>query len=552
MRERSATILCALCLGLLSLGLFWHVAFFKTINLDDPWYLVSNQQVNQGLSWQGALDAFGSSQVTYWHPMATLSAMADFTLFGPYPGPHHLSSLFFHAMAVILFFLALKKMTGALWPSTLAALLFAVHPVNLEAFCWLTQRKTILTGFFGAGTLLTYAYYAAKPGVGRYLGVFFLFALCVMSKPSATPLPLALLLLDFWPLCRLDLGQNCGVQPDFGRASLSWLILEKVPLLFLSLGTTIMTFVTGIPYGGLNLLEGIPLLLRLENALLALVTYLGKFFYSAGPTVYVPFPSSLSIRNVAGALLVLFLVTAWVARNIKKSPHQAVGLLWFLLCMSPVIGVIQVGFFPAWADRYAYLPFMGLYMAVAWTVHSWIMAAPRFKKWIGAMTMAWVVILGLSAWGQSRYWANDRLLFSRAICHVPESMIVQNNYAVALIDDGLYDKAIFHYRKALSLALERMDSGFIADIHFNLGNAYLKLDDMQQAEMEYKMAIQSNPRLVQAYNNLGLVLKGQGLDWQARACFEKSLEIDPGFPDAKNNLEDMAQNLGAPSQAAID
>ena len=214
-------------------------------------------------------------------------------------------------MGVGVFFLALEKMTGKIWPSVIAAFLFAVHPINVEAICWLTQRKTILTGLFGAATLLAYAYYARKPAMGRYLWVFAMFALCVMSKPSATPLPLALLLLDYWPLYRLDLGQDCPNASPFPHATSFQLILEKIPLLCLSLVTIAMTYVTGIPYGGFCLTEGAPLLLRLENALTALVIYLGKVFYSKGPTVFVPFPESVSIWKVAGAFMVLCAVFAW-------------------------------------------------------------------------------------------------------------------------------------------------------------------------------------------------------------------------------------------------
>lgn len=535
MQNSRALIFWAIGLGLISFGLYWQTIHFGAVNLDDPWYLVSNPQVNQGLSWQAVKHAFGPEQATYWHPMATLSAMTDFSLFGPRPGGHHFSSALIHAATAALFFLALHAMTRQLWPSLLAALLFAVHPINVEAVCWLTQRKTILTGLFCAAALLSYAHYARKPGFLRYLWVFVLSGFCVMSKPSAAPLPIALLLIDYWPLRRLP-------QSGPGR-----LILEKIPLLCLSLLTMIMTYITGLPYGGLNLVQGVPMLLRLENAFVATIVYLGKFFYSTGPTVYVPFPGALPWWKPVLALLLIAAMTALALRFCKKAPQLIVGLLWFLVFLTPVIGVIQAGVFPAWADRYAYLPYWGLYIAAAWTIFSLKKADFGFEKWATALAAVWVCLLGFSAWTQAGAWANDVALFSRAVRNVPNSLMLRHNYGVALMGDGRYGEAVNQYEKALALISPKDGPGYPAYLRFSLGNAHLGNKDAASAEREYKAAIALAPRFFQAYNNLGLVYWGRGLENKAQACFNKALEINPNFQDAKNNLEDMGRSREAPN-----
>ena len=216
------------------------------------------------------------------------------------------------------------------------------------------------------------------------------------------------------------------------------------------------------------------------------------------------------------------------------------GLLWFSLFLSPVIGVIQVGVFPAWADRYVYLPYWGLYVGIAWTIYSWVKAAPGLRKWVGALTAAWIVMLGGAAWTQSQAWASDRSLFAQAIRNAPNSLILHNNYAVGLAGDRFYDQAIVHYQKALSLFPGTMAPGFRAHVHYNLGNAYMGKNDPGQAEREYMSAVVLDPAFVQAHNNLGLALRGQGREEAARRCFTKALEINPGFQDARNNLKDMA------------
>lgn len=534
--RRILPILCAIIITALTVSVYWQVKDYGPINLDDNWFITENPLVIHGFTKKSVIQAFGTHHATYWVPVTTLSVMADMEFFGPNYGMHHLANLFFHTIGAILLFFALRAMTGAVWTSALAATLFAVHPINVETVCWLAQRKTILTGFFWSATLLFYAFYAKKPGFLRYFWVFLATGLCLMSKPSALPLPFVLLVIDYWPLCRVDWGPDCGNGPIFAKTTVPGLILEKIPLFILSFASMVFSCLSGHKWGGLSLSGEVPFFLRVENALVSCVKYLGKLVWHQGPSVFYPFPKEIPAWQVCGAIFILVCLAVIIIKNAKKAPFLLTGFLWFGAYLGPACGVAQVKFFPAMADRFVYLPAMGLFVAIAWTLRALAQNRPVAKKIIPPAVAVAVLGLGVAAWNQAGFWQNNLLLFSQATKTVPKSYVAQHNLAVALDAKGEHERAIFHYKKTIGLF---PDSPLP---YYNLGNTLFAMGKAEQAADLYKKTLFLDPDFTRAHNNLGLILLERGDMAQALNHFHKALAINPNFIPAINNIEDALNN----------
>jgi protein O-mannosyl-transferase len=402
-----------------ALALLTVLAFLPSLGngyviLDDPLYVTANREVRQGITLEGAAWALTANVANNWHPLTVLSHMLDVEVFGLPPVGHHLTSLLLHLAGVLLLFEALRRMTGAAYRSALVAALFAVHPTRVESVAWISERKDVLSGLFWMLALLAYLGWVRRPSAGRYLLVTLALALGLAAKPMVVTLPCVLLLLDFWPL---------------GRRGLRGLIVEKIPLFALSAASSVVT----LHYQRTSMapLDVLPWDLRLANAAVSYVSYLGKAFLPRNLAVFYPFPMEIPAWKTAGAVLLLALVTALAVWRARKSPWLLVGWLWFLGTLVPVIGLVQVGR-QAMADRYTYLPFVGLFLAVVWGTAEWAERRGALRPVLGALAV--LAILGLAGMtrAQTRHWRDGVTLFRHALAVTGNNPLARQGLARAL------------------------------------------------------------------------------------------------------------------------
>jgi len=483
------------------------------VNYDDNTYVYENQEVLNGLTRKGIAWAFTHSVNSNWHPLTMLSYMLDHQLYGLNPGGYHLTNIQLHTVAVILLFLVLENMTGAIWRSAFVAALFAIHPLHVESVAWVSERKDVLSGVFFMLTLGAYVRYARAPrSLGRYLLVMFLFALGLMSKPMLVTLPFVLLLLDYWPLGRMDLG--------FGK-----LILEKVPLLALSAlacGVALLTQKESM--------AEFPLSLRLGNALASCAIYLGQMIYPAGLAMPYPFPrEGVPLWKIAGAVLLLAVFSGVAFAWRRERPYVLTGWLWYLGMLVPVIGIVQVGS-QARADRYTYLPQIGISLLATWMVADISVSWPRRRLALGCCSAIVLASLGLCAHRQTAWWRDSQTLWNRALACTERNGVAHSNLATALLENGRAEEGIAHYQKALEI-----DPGN-ADAHDNLGNALLQTNRVNEAIAHYQKALEIQPGNADAHNNLGNALQLTNRVEEAIPHYRRALEIRPDFASAHANL----------------
>ena len=483
---------CALLLLAVAL-VFGQTVGHEFVNYDDDDYIYENSQVTRGLTSEGVGWAFTRSHSGNWHPLTWMSHMLDCECYGLRPGGHHLSNVLLHAATAILLFLALRQMTGRLWPSALVAVVFAVHPLRVESVAWVTERKDLLSGLFFMLTLAAYARYAGRPfSPARYLAVVVLFALGLMAKPMLVTLPFVLLLLDYWPLDRFDGSPRRGLR----------LIVEKIPLLLLAMASCMVT----LQVQSMAFAEGraTPFSLRIANALLAYVTYLGQIFWPAGLSVLYPYPTqSLPMWKVAGASLVLAAITSSAMAGWRKRPYLLVGWLWYLGMLVPVIGLVQVGT-QAMADRYTYLAQIGPYLVLVWGSES-MCRGWTWRRWMcGAASALIVAGLIACAWRQATYWRNSETLWTHTLAHTAENFLAHNNFGVDLARQGRLDEAMAQYRSALEI-----NPGY-PEANVNLAGLLSRRGKDQEAIAYYERALRNVRERVEIHFTLGTVLRRQG------------------------------------------
>lgn len=512
MPKRQNTItLFAVLLFLGTLAVYSPALKNGFVNYDDPAYVTENPQVMQGLTLENVKCAFRSTAEANWHPLSWISHMLDVQCFGLRAEGHHAQSMFWHALNVVLLFFLLAKATGFAGRSAVVAGLFAVHPLNVEAVAWVAERKTVLCTFFFLLTLAAYGWYAMRPGVGRYALMASLFAMSLMSKPTAITLPLALLLTDFWPLER------------FPATPLSQLITEKIPLLLMSMASAAITIYAQRVGGAVGLMTALPLGMRVKNAIYSYVLYIGKSLYPSSLAVFHPHPEgALGIwRVLASAALLIALTTLfWVLRRRR---YLFAGWAWFLVSLLPMIGIMQVGR-QGWADRYAYVPLWGLFVIGVWLASEG--AAQISMSRTGQVAIAIVVLLGYSAatYIQIGYWKNSYTLFSHAIRVTVANSIAEGNLGSALMEMGRPDLAVAHLQRALQITPS------MAIAHYNLGTLLHRANQLPEARQEYELAVKyaSDPQEVaQAHNNLGVLLNQLGEKDEALAEFTQAIVANP-------------------------
>ena len=563
-------VIC-LVLVVVTLGVYWPLTGHPFINFDDNQYIVENPHVTSGLSWNNVVWAFQSGEAANWHPLTWISHMIDCDLFGLNPSGHHLMNLLFHIANTLLLFLLLKRMTGAMWRSAFVAALFAWHPLHVESVAWASERKDTLSAFFWMLTLLAYVRYAKKPTVTGYLLTLLLFACGLMSKPMVVTLPFVLLLLDFWPLNRLRRpglvaesipenvpGQNPAVKGPARTAS--FLIVEKTPFFALAAAASTVTFLVQKTAGAF---WESPLPLRMANVALAYVRYLSKLFWPTDLAIVYPYPHHWSALWVAGATLLLMAWSAWCVFRAGRDPYLITGWFWFLGTLVPTIGLVQAGA-QSMADRYTYLPSIGLFIVVVWGVNDLLDSWPARKTFLpvaGGLVLAGCLAVTSI---QLNYWQSGTQLFLHAVSVTTDNYVADNVLGKAFEKSGQKDKALFLYSETVrlepryspgqfNLAMSLMEYGKTdealehlriaanlsphdPDIQYDLGTYFLQQDQLEEAARHFNIALADGPAFPETHNALGSVLSRQGRLDEAIAQFSEALRLNPSFAAAHLNL----------------
>jgi protein O-mannosyl-transferase len=521
--RRTWLIICiCIALAVLTWGVFGQTLRYDFVNYDDPRYVYQNTTITSGINLANIAWAFTHIHSENWHPLTTITHMLDCQLHGLNAGWHHFTNVLLHCLAVVLLFVALERMTGALWRSAFVAAVFAVHPLHVESVAWIAERKDVLSALFFMLTLLAYLRYTRASSIGRYLTVALVVACGLMSKPMLVTLPFVLLLLDYWPLGRFETHRS-----NTGRRLLQ-LVLEKTPLIALSAVSSIVTFLA--QRGAIGWTEQLPVSARISNALVAYVVYIRQMFWPAGLAVFYPHPENrLPVWEISLALIFLVGITTAALVLRKKAPYLVTGWLWYLGMLVPVIGLVQVGW-QGHADRYTYLPQIGLYIAVTWAVTD-LTRAWRFQRMaLGAAALVVVGALSWRGWLQTSYWRDSETLFTHALAVTSNNDVALNNLGIIFLDKGQLDDAISKLQAAIDL---RPENG---PAHDNLAKALLKKGQVAEAMVHYRKFLEIEPQNVEARNTLGTALIQQGRLSEAIAQWQEALAIQPDNGNAASNL----------------
>lgn len=513
----------------------FHAGFLR---YDDDRYVVENPYVRSGLHWNTVTWAFTTFEQANWHPLTWLSHALDSQLFGMNPFGHHFINLLLHAANVMLLFLLLQWLTGYTGCSLAVAVLFAVHPVNVESVAWIAERKTLLCMFFFLLTLLAYVRFVRSPNVARYVAVLVGFAMALLSKPMAITLPFTLLLLDYWPLGRWRSRNAADIRGSFipERRSNSWLVVEKLPLFAMSAASAVLTMKAQRAGGAVGVKYST--LAHLQNAIVSYVLYIEKFVWPSRLAALYPYPQDGWPNTVVlGAAASLIVVTGLVLKY-RDRGYLFWGWFFYLGTMVPMIGLVQVGN-QAMADRYAYLPFVGLFVMVVWGIAE---LASRFaiRKYVFASAL--MVVSGFCAvtYRQLAYWHDDFSLWSHALAVTSRNFVAEDNFGNALINAGKYDEGIAHFRNAAEI--EPGDP--VSEV--NLGIYAQQHGDLQQAAARYQYALQlaSDPQVrAAAYANLGGVYYALHEYQRAQDSFASALRLGSRNPFIFLHMGLMAQKV---------
>ena len=517
----------------ITLAVFGQTIRYDFVNFDDDLYVYNSPAIKAGLTVKGITFAFISQHAGNWHPLTTVSHMLDCQLYGLNADWHHATNVFLHIIAVLLLFQVLRKMTDAPWKSAVVAALFAVHPLHVESVAWVSERKDVLSAVFFFLTLGAYVHYAQSRSIMRYLLVTVLFVAGLMAKSMLVTAPVVLILLDYWPLNRIR-----GQQADVGRPLLE-LVIEKIPLFVLSAGACVITFV--LQKRATGAIPPLPLLWRLENALASYVIYIWKTLWPTRLGVFYPHPNNtLSIGQVIFAVALLVAVTAAAAIFRSQRPYLLTGWFWYVVMLFPVIGVIQVGE-QGHADRYTYLPSIGLFLAAVWFTAD-IAKVRRSQSRLVVATAITTVLLPVLAWTafvQTSYWRNSRTLWNHALAVTSDNDVAHNNLGYLCAERGELDEAISHFESAAKIRSGKTNPHYDAGsafVQMNLADALARKDRSDEAMVHYEEAIRLQPYYADAYYNRGNVLFAKGRIDEAIADWEWTLQLQPNDADAHTSL----------------
>jgi tetratricopeptide (TPR) repeat protein len=525
--------LAGISVGLIAL--IW-VVFGQTlthafVNFDDESYVYANPTVSRGISPQAISWAFSHIVSHNWHPLTTISHMLDCQLFDLKPGGHHFTNVLVHTIATILLLIALYQMTGAMWRSAFVAAVFAIHPLHVESVAWIAERKDVLSAVFFMLTLIAYVQWTRKQSVGRYVLMSILFAGGLMSKPMLVTVPFVLLILDYWPLQRFQ-ERNADIRK---------LLVEKLPLLILVIPVGVITML--IQRHGINSVENVSLPWRIGNALVSICIYLRQLVWPTGLAVLYPhLGANLPVWEIAIAIALTIALTIALFVTRKNRPWLWSGWLWYLVMLVPVIGIIQVGS-QAHADRYSYLPQIGLYVAIAWLVADVSRRWSRRNIILTAAATLTIVAFACLAWRQAHYWRDSEALWTHTL-NVTESAVAHERLASALLDKNRVDESVVQAQLAINL--DPSD----ASAQNDFGVALARKGQLDAALTHFLKALEADPNLPRLQYNIANALASKGDSAQAKEHYERQLQIDPSFAEAHNNLANLFLHEGRFEEAA--
>ncbi len=527
-----------LLLALVTLMAYRQVRNNEFINLDDDLYVTHNPYVSKGLTSKGMVWAFTSMHKGHWHPMTWLSHMLDYNLYGLNPTGHHITNLLFHITNTLLLFLLLYRMTNLPWRSSFVAALFALHPLHVESVVWVAERKDVLSAFFFMLAIWTYVRYVEEPKFNRYSLTVFCFLLALMSKPMVVTLPFVLLLLDYWPLGRLrlekrDNGQNISPSKSMflvsRRALFFRLLLEKIPLFFLAASLSLFTILAHRGSGAISSLDKLPLEIRIGNALVSYVKYIAKMAWPDRLAVLYPHPIIVPFWQIAGAALLLVIISVLLTLAGKKRPYCIVGWLWYLGVLLPVIGLVQAGI-QSMADRFTYLPMVGLFIIIVFGISDGLIGWRYGRPALVTLGTLSIVVLIVSTASQVQLWRNSVTLFRHTLRVTTNNSLIHNNLGVTLRRQGEEQEALVHYKKALEI------NPRYTDAHYNLATLLARQGKDQEATAHFVEALRIKSDNVEAHNALGVILVKQGKVQEAVAHFAQAISINPNYADAHFNF----------------
>ncbi len=587
---------------------FWQVRNCDFVNYDDPIYVTKNNHIQNGITMEGIRWAFTTSYATNWHPLTWISHMLDVQFYGLDPGWHHITNLLFHIANALLLFFVLNRMTKDHWKSAFVAALFALHPLHVESVSWVAERKDVLSAFFWILTMGAYQFYVELPGIRRYIAVLLFFILGLLSKPMLVTLPFVLLLLDYWPLQRFvekheaqkkaqanstisnnkrsrNLKKERAVEvkavetPHYKWALIRPLLWEKIPLFFFAALSSFVTYIAQQKGGAVESMVAYPLSARIANAFVSFVTYIGKMVWPFNLAVFYPYQSSWPIWQILGTVLFFVTVTLMVIWTARRFPYLSVGWLWYIGTLVPVIGLVQVGM-QARADRYTYIPLIGMFIIVAWSVPE-LLKQLRYRKEVLSASSALVLsCLFIITWTQVGYWQNSITLFDHAVKITDNNYIAHFSLGESYADRGNLRKAIEDYDKSIDVNPKYPEAYYnrgnayaalgnpmqaIADYtkvielmpydvetYANRGNAYYDMGNYQQAIRDYSKIIDLNPKLAYPYYNRGNAYLALGDEKQAIDNYDKAIELNPEYAEAYSNRGIAYGRLGNQKQALED
>jgi tetratricopeptide (TPR) repeat protein len=548
MKKTSDRTIYALLFAL-TVAVYSQVHNFAFLTFDDNSGLLGNPPVRDGLSWDGIVWAFTTAHASNWFPLTWLSHMLDFQLFGLDAGLHHLVNVLIHAVSAVFLLALLKRLTGRLWESAFVAFVFALHPLHVESVAWISERKDVLFAFFWFLTTWLYLDFLDQRTTRNYLLMVAAFCLGLMSKQTIVTLPFALLLLDTWPL---------------KRTGWRTLTLEKVPLVGLSIAASVIAFFAQRKGGAVQSLSSAPLIARAANALMAYVLYLANFFWPVNLAFFYPYPPRWPTGDVLFAGILLAAISVAVSLAFRTRPYLAVGWFWYLGTLLPVIGLIQIGH-QSRADRYTYIPLIGISIMLAWAAAEVIAKWPRAKQVVQGAAMVACAAWTLTTWVQIQYWKDSEALYRRAIAVTDANYLAHMNLGVDLVAAGRYQEGMRelytsleenqdlpHGRNSLGVALymlgrkdeaiEQFEKSIQllptdAEPHSNLGNALMDLGKFDDAMREFSAALRIDPRMANAFYGVGCVLVKQNRGAEAVPYFNEALRIKPDFTEARQQLD---------------
>jgi tetratricopeptide (TPR) repeat protein len=560
------------CLFLIAITwlVFGQTLGHEFVNFDDHVYVYENPVITGGLTLPGIIPAFTHSHARNWHPLTTISHMLDCQLFGLNAGGHHFTNVLLHTIAVVLLFLVLRQMTGgptrtgSVWQSAFVAALFAIHPLHVESVAWISERKDVLSGVFFMLMLGAYVRYARQPSAARYITMSILFACGLMSKPMLVTLPFVLLLLDYWPLGRgpafaklpspkrFSESRATARQADVGSqwSVVRSLVFEKVPLFALSGASCLATLLVQRQAAGS--IDQLPFAWRVNNAIVTSIAYIWQMLWPVKLAVFYPHPDNrLPFWQVILAMALIIAITAAVIASRQKRPYLITGWFWYLGMLVPVIGLVQVGE-QARADRYTYLPQIGLYLALAWTIADLSVSWRRRREILGVATATLITALTWRALIQASYWKKSETLWTHTLAVTTDNGVAYNNLGFIFLQRGELDEAISHFQTALNIRANNPQTHYnlgSALVHNNLGNALVRKKLVDEAIAHYEKAVELRPDYADGHYNLGSALLQEGRIDEAIAHWQKTVSIQPNDAEAHTTLGDALLRKGEIGQA---